>query len=287
MSHTAAGSTDDQAAQAVRRHHAQLADGLDERAESLLRLVDDRHLPEAEHARRDLVAYLRRELVPHALAEEHTLYAAAAARPAGGPLVEGMLDEHRAITALVGEVADAGSLVRAAAAARALAVLFATHLTKENDLILPMLVAAGDVSLADLLGGMHELLGAGDSASGPGRADDHPADDIAGESAGPGGCGCGDCGCGGAQTAGAAAAPTLGIDARLDVRDVPHNRRHALVLSTVEALAPGEAVVLVAPHAPRPVLAEVEARFPEQVRTRWLESGPQVWQVRLERTSRP
>jgi uncharacterized protein (DUF2249 family) len=75
----------------------------------------------------------------------------------------------------------------------------------------------------------------------------------------------------------------LSVDARLDVRDVPHNQRHGLVLSTVEGLSPGEAVVLVASHAPGPVLAEVEERFGRQIRMEWLQSGPTVWQVRLER----
>jgi len=42
-------------------------------------------------------------------------------------------------------------------------------------------------------------------------------------------------------------------------------------------------VVLVASHAPGPVLAEVEERFGRQIRMEWLQSGPTVWQVRLER----
>jgi uncharacterized protein (DUF2249 family) len=75
----------------------------------------------------------------------------------------------------------------------------------------------------------------------------------------------------------------LSVDSRLDVRHVPHDQRHALVLSTVGALLPGEAVVLVATHAPRPVLAEIEKRFGTQVTAEWLQSGPDVWQVRLQR----
>ena len=171
MSHpTHADSADDRdAAQAVRRHHAQLAAGLDRRTESLLRLVEGQYLVEAEQARRDLLGYLRRELLPHAQAEERTLYEAAAARPGGTPLIRGMLDEHHAIVALVDEVADPGSPVRAAAAGRALAVLFAVHLTKENDLVLPLLVDAPEVSLAALLAGMHELLG-GESSTPRGGA---------------------------------------------------------------------------------------------------------------------
>jgi uncharacterized protein (DUF2249 family) len=71
------------------------------------------------------------------------------------------------------------------------------------------------------------------------------------------------------------------------VREVPHDQRHALVLSTVAALPPGDAVVLVASHAPRPVLREIDDRFGGQVRTQWLQSGPDTWQVRLERVATP
>jgi iron-sulfur cluster repair protein YtfE (RIC family) len=164
MSHPQHDGTaeDTAAAQAVRRHHAQLARGLDERAESLLHLAEGEDRPGAEQARQDLLSYLRMELVPHARAEEATLYPAAADLPGGGPLVAGMIDEHHAITALVDELADTRSPIRAAAAGRALATLFATHLAKENDLVLPLLIAAPQARLANLLAGMHELLGAGE-----------------------------------------------------------------------------------------------------------------------------
>jgi len=269
-------------AQAIVSHHAQLSAGLNQRVEALVHYVDSQFLLKAETARQDLLSYLRREILPHAQAEEAALYPPAAALSEGRLLVEGMLDEHRSLTALVTELADAGSLVRAAATARALTALFAVHLTKENDLLLPLLVATPDVSLTRLLAGMHEVLGGEEHAHGAPGEGATGAADAAGTAAGEG-CGCGGCGCGGDQPADGAAVPVLSVDARLDVRDVPHNQRHALVLSTVEGLSPGEAVVLVASHAPGPVLAEVEERFGRQIRMEWLQSGPTVWQVRLER----
>ncbi len=261
----------DAAVRAVINHHAQLAADLNAHVESLLGLVETDQLLKAATARQELVDFVRAEILPHAHAEEQALYPPAAALPQGGLLVDGMLAEHRALSALVEQVAptdgQADSLVRAAAAARALAALFASHLAKENGLILPLLVAA-DVSLAELLDGMHDLLGAADAGA-----------------AASGGCGCGGCGCGGdsSGSAAAATAPVLSVDARLDVRDVPHGQRHALVLSTVDALAPGQAVVLVASHAPRPVLVELDERFGGRIQAQWLQSGPDVWQVRLER----
>jgi uncharacterized protein (DUF2249 family) len=101
----------------------------------------------------------------------------------------------------------------------------------------------------------------------------------------PGGCG-GECGCGGRarDAAATAPAPVLTVDARLDVRELPHSQRHATVLGAVAALAPGAALVLVAPHAPRPLLAEIADRHGAAIESQWLQTGPEVWQVRLERT---
>ncbi|HEU4492430.1 MAG TPA: hemerythrin domain-containing protein, partial [Jiangellales bacterium] len=74
-------------------------------------------------------------------------------------LVEGMVAEHRVILGLADEVAQAAEPVQAAAAAYALQVLFQAHLSKENDLVLPVVVADEETSLAEVLHGMHELLG--------------------------------------------------------------------------------------------------------------------------------
>jgi uncharacterized protein (DUF2249 family)/iron-sulfur cluster repair protein YtfE (RIC family) len=297
-----AAAADDAAEQAVVQaiinHHAQLADGLNQRAETLLDLVANDHLLKAETARQDLVAYLRREILPHAQAEEQVLYPPAAALPEGRLLVAGMVDEHHALADLVAQLAAAKAPVRAAALSRAVTALFATHLHKENDLVLPLLLAAPDVRLSTVLAGMHDLLGA-DSHHDTAHHDTahhdaaHHDSDPAGDAVVGGAandCGCGGCGCGGDRDSGetaVAAAPVLSVDTRLDVRDVPHSQRHALVLSTVDALAPGHAVVLVAGHAPRPVLAELDDRFGAQIQTQWLQAGPEVWQVRLERVAAP
>ena len=44
----------------------------------------------------------------------------------------------------------------------------------------------------------------------------------------------------------------------LDVRAVPHAIRNATVFGALEAVQPGGAMVLVAPHDPLPLLAQVE-----------------------------
>ncbi len=155
----ASNEADARAAEAVEQHHAQMAGTLAVRVEALLGAAAAGDQERAGTARAELASWCERELVPHALAEEKTMYPAAQAKPEGRLLVEGMLAEHTAIVGLVKEVADSADLVRAAAAAKALQVMFDSHLAKENELVLPLLVAAADVSVAELLGGMHELLG--------------------------------------------------------------------------------------------------------------------------------
>src|SRR5689334_11166956 len=85
------------AAEAVRQHHAGLAGALTLRTEALFTAASGRDLAAAERARRDLVDWCERELVPHALAEEQALYPAAQATIEGRLLVEAMLGEHGVI----------------------------------------------------------------------------------------------------------------------------------------------------------------------------------------------
>lgn len=178
-------AADQRAAEAVVRHHTELAATLDRHVTELRQAAEFGTLREAWQRRDELTGWLDAELLPHARAEEAALYPAAAAQPEGRLLVAGMLGEHQAITALVAELAQVASPVAAAAAARALQAVFANHLAKENDLVVPLLVAAEEVSLAGLLDGMHDLIGAD---AGPSTG---PAAAGGGCGEGGGGCGCG------------------------------------------------------------------------------------------------
>jgi hypothetical protein len=156
----ASSDADAEAAAAVEQHHAQMAGTLGLKVEQLVVAVSRQDADSATAARAALVDWCEHDLVPHALAEEKAMYPAALSKPEGRLLVEGMLAEHVVITGLVRDLAAASDLVRAGAAAKALQVIFDCHLGKENDLVLPLLVGALDVSVAELLAGMHELLGA-------------------------------------------------------------------------------------------------------------------------------
>ena len=254
----ATSEADATAAAAVEQHHAQMSGTLSLRVEALLAAAARHDAGAAAAARADLVAWCEQDLVPHALAEEKAMYPAAQAKPEGRLLVEGMLAEHTVITDLVRAVADSADLVRAAASAKALQVVFDSHLAKENELVLPLLVAASDVSVARLLDGMHELLG----------GHGHEAE---GSEAGHGGH---SCTCGEEDVAGYP---------ELDARFVPHAIRHATIFGALDGIQPGGGMILVAPHDPLPLLAQVEQRAPGAFQVEYLERGPEAWRIAFVR----
>lgn len=129
-----------------------------------------------------------------------------------------------------------------------------------------------------------------------------------------GGCGCGgDGGCGGGAQ-GAATAVTevdpggrtdLGLSAAgapspvpssgqlapgaepgdVDVREIPREFRHARVIGQVTSLVPGETLVIAAPHAPTPLLNQIEQEVAGEFTFDYLLEGPHVWRVQVTRVT--
>lgn len=75
----------------------------------------------------------------------------------------------------------------------------------------------------------------------------------------------------------------LDVPAKLDVREIPHGRRHPRIFGIYARLAPGESFVLVNNHDPKPLRREFQATYPDQFGWDYLETGPDQWQVRIER----
>jgi hemerythrin HHE cation binding domain-containing protein len=134
-------------------HHAVLRRGLERRAGALCEAVES-GVP-FERQMTMLRDYLTGEIFPHAQAEERTLYQAAATQARGSELVRELTGEHRALEYLVGRLQAGADGSEAATAAEWIATLFAGHVAKENDLLLPAL-ASSRADLAALLGDMHE-----------------------------------------------------------------------------------------------------------------------------------
>lgn len=148
--------SDVQAAAQIRAHHRELHDGLQSRVLVLEEAVRDGGPHDG--ARDSVLAYLDEALLPHAAAEETALYPAGETG-ASELLVRAMREEHRNLIAHVEAMRAAGDAMAGATTASAILALFESHLSKENDLLIPALVADPGVSLAALLGGMHELVG--------------------------------------------------------------------------------------------------------------------------------
>lgn len=148
--------TNQEAAEAIRAHHVELQSTLTGTVDALRDAVRNGR---PWHATRDdVLRFLDTELLPHAAAEERALYPAGATG-ATASLVAAMIDEHGAIIGRVGALRTAVDPIDAVAEASAVLALFEVHLAKENDRLIPALVADPSISLESLLAGMHELLG--------------------------------------------------------------------------------------------------------------------------------
>lgn len=155
----ASSAQDAKAVEAVKEHHAQLSDALALHVEALIGAAVQTDQPGTAAASKALLQWCADELVPHALAEEASMYPKAHEDSRARLLIDAMIIEHHEIIALIDAIRAASAPVRAAANAQALRILFESHLVKENEQILPLLAASSDVSLTEILNGMHELLG--------------------------------------------------------------------------------------------------------------------------------
>ena len=151
MTITFDGATD-QAREIIIHHHAVLRRGLERRAGMLCAAVEN-GVP-YERPLAALLEYLDGELLAHAEAEERTLYQAAVTQARGSELVRALTAEHRALAYLIGRLQPPTDGTTAANVAEWIATLFAGHVAKENDLLLPALTGAG-ADLTGLLADMH------------------------------------------------------------------------------------------------------------------------------------
>ena len=145
--------TGTEAYEAMRAHHRVLGEQLIERVGAVSAAAAARRPHEAAVA--GLIAYLAGEILPHAAAEEATIYPAAAALDGLAGTVSEMTAEHEILSEAAGQLAEAPTAVSAAGLAEEIAGLFAGHVAKENDVLLPVLLASPDTDLPALLADMH------------------------------------------------------------------------------------------------------------------------------------
>ncbi|GAB1516876.1 DUF2249 domain-containing protein [Actinophytocola sp. KF-1] len=242
---------DAEAAERVVLHHAELAGRLATLVRTTTRATD---AAEVLGGRDRLVDWARSELLPHAEAEERSLYPAAAQRRELAVLVQEMVAEHHAIRRLVEMLEGATSTGDIVATAGGLQAVLDVHLHKENEAVLPALVASADHSVAGLLDGMHAILGETPATEAPtGHA-----------------CTCSE---------------DEDVTPELDARSIPHAVRHATVFGALGTVAPGSGLVLLAPHDPLPLLNQLAQREPDAFDVDYLERGPETWRLRFRRRS--
>jgi uncharacterized protein (DUF2249 family)/quercetin dioxygenase-like cupin family protein len=180
-------------------------------------------------------------------------------RPIDAKLADRLEREQASITAAIVAFAEQREPVEIAADAVTLRVRISHHLRSHNDDVLPILAGTAGLSLASLWAEVRALLESDPHASNNvGTAETIPATVP--------------CECGVAND------PDL---PELDVRNVPHAIRHATVFGALDAIAAGGGLVLVAPHDPLPLLAQIEQRTPGRFAVSYLESGPEAWRLQL------
>lgn len=239
---------DAQAAAVLEGRHAEMAGGLAVRVVALQGGADAQA---TSTARADLVAWVLDRLLPALGRESDALYAAAGRVPSLRGLVETQVAEQRALEELVGELQHAASADAARATARAFQVLLEGHLRRQDEVLVPALAAAPDVALEALVAGLPD----------PPALED--------------GCGSGhSCSCGEQDGPGYP---------ELDARGIPHAIRHATIFGALDGVGAGGGMVLVAPHDPLPLLAQLEQRAPGAFEVRYLERGPEAWRIQLVR----
>ncbi|GAB78801.1 Uncharacterized conserved protein, DUF2249 family [Austwickia chelonae] len=69
----------------------------------------------------------------------------------------------------------------------------------------------------------------------------------------------------------------------LDARTIPHAIRHGAVIGALGQVRPGAAMILVAPHNPLPLIAQIHDLEGEKVRHSYVQSGPDAWKILFER----
>lgn len=238
-------TTAEEAYQAMLRHHEILNREVANRATSVQLTLET--TGSLQSAIAGLTAYMTDEVLPHALAEERTVYAAADGLGLADT-VNDMIAEHRKLTGLVD---DLTALERASSAAMQavqqavqiatqLVDLFTAHVRKENELLLPRLMSEEGLDMVELLAEMHHAL----------------------------------------ELARADGASSVN-DAELDVRVLAPAQRHEKIFATYRMLSPGAGFVLINDHDPKPLYYQFQAEYPGEFTWEYLEAGPEVWRIRI------
>lgn len=77
---------------------------------------------------------------------------------------------------------------------------------------------------------------------------------------------------------------TLIIKAWIDVRDIIPRKRHVLIINRFLQLVPGESIMLINDHDPKPLFYQFLAELGDNFFWDYVEKGLEVWQVQIGKT---
>jgi len=255
----ASSGADSQAIDAVVRRHAGIAGGLAAQSARLLDAAASLDSAGFPQAHRDLLDWCRARLRPLLDAESAVLHPAVRETREGAALAELLEAETARIHSIVDYIEARNDPADVAAATVSLRVRVGHHLSTQIERLIPALAASPDHELAALWAGVESAIA--------------PSDDTSFDEPDPHSQTC-ECG-----IVDAAELPEL------DVRTIPHAIRHATVFGALDAVRSGDGLILIAPHDPLPLLAQIEDRSPNGFAVSYLQEGPEDWRLQLVRIS--
>lgn len=73
----------------------------------------------------------------------------------------------------------------------------------------------------------------------------------------------------------------------LDVRELPPPEKHPTIFDWFEDLEVGDSFVIINDHDPVPLKYQFQNERPGEMGWEYLEDGPEVWRVEIERVAEP
>lgn len=71
----------------------------------------------------------------------------------------------------------------------------------------------------------------------------------------------------------------------LDARTIPHAVRHGAIIGAFQQVAPGAAMVLVAPHDPLPLLSQLTQLFGDSIQFEYLDRAPEEVKIKFTKVA--
>lgn len=257
----------------IEQNYAERCGAMAAKAEALVAAVS-RQDESWMTARKDLSSWAQASVTNTLRAEAAHILTAAKQLEKSRALAEEIDAGSDVLASLFADLAGASDAVRAAGSAQAARSVFDLHADNVTTRLVPLMAGESSVSLAKLW--TQACAGAG--AGGKNAATDSTTSEQA-ASATP------------EQTSDCAHGCTCGESdgpeyPELDVRTVPHAIRHATVFGALDSVSADDGMVLVAPHDPLPLLAQIDQRYSGGFSVDYLQSGPEAWRLKFVRARR-